>query len=447
MSDGPALCHTAKLIVAVLGQSGLARSVGWVDLQDFMQHRIQDRHLDRSELARDRQALLTLIARNGNSETIDLVERELYHQPGIRDILLTLLKSGQEGPIRTLHEFLENIETGPAEWPSVPFPWLAPPPLKGHASQGDHDDVDKYLHRPSATYDFNDTEKEQRKHPITAHQLAKLRDNLYGTNHPVDLFSVNRKRINQRLLGGIMIESIWATGLRPSEWPGSRVLLGNPGDKFLVTTRLAEKLKESPPPGDILSKTFKLGLLGKMEEVLTHPAIWLDTLSSKTTNRYNPVSERRLIGLVNLPLSTRVTIFILVSFARFYQDNTKKWDTIRRKSCEQVTKLGRLVLPEIPKVNYAQLRHDFSDRARTSMDRHEHAYVMGHSSLGTQHQYGRPAGGRGTLHRQQEPTVFAPPEEVEKFRFILDQRKVKKPADSPQPEASIHPSPTPMNEE
>ncbi len=244
-----------------------------------------------------------------------------------------------------------------------------------------------------------------------------------------------------------MIESIRATGLRPSEWPCSRVLLGNPGDKLLVTTRLAERLKESPPPGDTLSKVFKLGLLGKMEEILTYPTIWLDTFSKKTTNRYNPLSERRLIGLVNLPLSTRVTIFILVSFARFYKDNTKKWETIRRKSCEQVSKFGRLVLPEIPKVNYAQLRHDFSDRACTSMDRYEHAYVMGHSSLGTQHRYGRPASGRGTLHRQQEPTVFAPSEEVEEFRFILDQRKMKKPSDTPQPEASLHPGPTPMNED
>ena len=206
MSDAPALSHTANLIVAVLGQSGLARSVAWVDLQDFIKHRIQDRNLDRTELARDRQALLTVIARNGNRETIDLVERELYHQPGIRDILLALLKSGQEGPISTLKEFLENIDAGPAEWPPVPTPWLPPPPLKGREPQGDHDDVDKYLHRPSVTYDFPETEKEQRKHPITAVQLAKLRDNLYGTNHPVDLFGVNRKRINQRLLGGIMIE-------------------------------------------------------------------------------------------------------------------------------------------------------------------------------------------------------------------------------------------------
>ncbi len=147
MSDAPALCHTANLIVAVLGQSGLARSVAWVDLQHFIKHRIQDRNLDLTELACDRQALMTVIAWNGNRETIDLVERELYHQPGIRNILLALLKSGKERPIRTTLEYLEGIDAGPAEWPPVPSLWLAPPPLKGREPQGDHDDVDKYLHR------------------------------------------------------------------------------------------------------------------------------------------------------------------------------------------------------------------------------------------------------------------------------------------------------------
>ena len=246
---------------------------------------------------------------------------------------------------------------------------------------------------------------------------------------------------NSLFLGGMMAECTWATGLRPGEWKDACLLVGARSRHMTADGRIREKLEQMPAVSPDDPNGFRNHMNAAIEDVLSQGEIWLRVKSLKTRNRIAPIPDHRFLGVGNLPISTRVTLFALIVAARSVGKDA--WERLVRNAQRRIAAASRKVLPEFGgRFSFLQLRNDFADRGRAVLDPWKLAYLMGHSSLKCQAEYGRPGRSSKSGTRRPDMLIDAPEEEVRQNRLIIENTMAqRKKHVVPQPETGPQPGP------
>lgn len=429
------LHHLLRMGQAIKEEESLVKKLSWLDILAHVTRKGGDPHYSAMQVARDCAASLALAENLGNVAIVQQLEREFYSHPEIRDDLIELISMSPPELVDDFKRGIRDImplnlvptwdqETGAGEGGE-----------KGRRSRPggpDQDDVHRYLRKPIDSY----KELKPLKIPVSAAQISDLRDYLYESSHPVDLIITPTKINNSLFLGGMLIECIWATGLRPGEWWEAGLFLDDPDKGIQADDRVRETLAQMPAvsPDDL--EDFRKHMNAAIETVLSQKkGVWLRIKSLKTANRSINIPAHRLLGLAGLPMSTKVTIFALVIGTRSVTSG--KWAQLCRNAQRRTANASRHVLPEFNgKFSFLQLRNDFADRNRAVLDKHELAYIMGHSSLKSQTRYGRRFRSSRSGTRRPDILVRAHPEGLAKTRMALENKVKSTPQASPSPDVN-----------
>ncbi len=420
MIPKPELQHLGKLGQEILKADNLTRKLFWTDIIHHIRNKGNNPNFSKMQIARDCTAALALADRVGSEETAMQFEREFYDHPDLRDGLVDLVRLSQPDLIKGFSQAVLAYLP-----PDLTIVWEENDSLSTNIQEGgkqyrrsqaggpDQDDVHKYLHKPLATY-------KPLKRPVSAAQISDLRDHLYETRHPLDLIITPSSINNSLFLGGVLSECTWATGLRPGEWRQSKILLGDPPDQLPADIRIRETLAGMSAVSPDSPNEFRKHMNAAIEGVLSQSSVWLKVKSLKSRNRSAKIPEHRFLGLGNLPVSTRVTIFALVVSAG--SRDRKSWENLGRNAQRRTANATKRILPEFGgKFSFLQLRNDFADRGRAVLDDYELAYMMGHSSLKSQNRYGRPGRSSRSGSRKPDMAIYVLPEEVTKTRKAIEQ--------------------------
>ena len=438
MIPDPELRHLLQLGQEIQSAGNLIRKPSWVDLMHHISTKADDPNYSAMQVARDCASVLQLAERVGSAATIQQFEREFYDHPDLRDAYIDLIRLSQPDLVRDFRQEVLAIQPQDLAiiWPANKMPGR--PGRRSHPGVPDQDDVHKYLHKPMATY-------KPVKQPVSAAQISDLRDFLYETRHPLDLIITPSAIQNSLFLGGVLSECTWVTGLRPGEWREARILLGEPSEQTLADGRITATLAQMPAVSPDDPNAFRKHMNAAIEGVLSQPGVWLKVKSLKTRNRAAKIPEHRMLGLGNLPVSTRVTIFALIVAAR--STDKKRWGDLCRNAQRRTANATKHILPEYGgKFSFLQLRNDFADRGRAVLDDYELAYMMGHSSLKSQKNYGRPGRSTRSGSRKPDMAIYVPSAEVRKTRLAIEQHMAERKAAVKPPEPSNVPGLKPDTE-
>ena len=413
MIPQPELGQLRKLGREILMSGTLVRKISWTDIIQHIRTKSEDPNFSKMQVARDCTAALALADQVGSEATANQFEKEFYDDPDLRETYVDLIRLTQHQLIRGFTQAVRALLP-----PNLIIKWedRAKTDLSSEKTdplvRPDQDDVHKYLHKPLVAY-------KPLKKPVSAVQIRNLRDYLYEARHPLDLIITPCAIKNSLFLGGVLSECIWATGLRPGEWRQAKILLGDPPDQHLADTRIRQTLAGMEAVSPDSPNEFRRHMNAAIEGVLSQSSTWLKVKSLKTRNRVAQIPEHRLLGLGNLPVSIRVTMYALIVAAGSLDKKT--WGKFGRNAQRRTAKASKQILPEFGgKFSFLQLRNDFADRGRAVLDPYELAYMMGHSSLKSQKGYGRPGRSSRSGSRKPDMVIYVPSDEVQKTRLAID---------------------------
>ena len=258
--------------------------------------------------------------------------------------------------------------------------------------------------------------------PITAADIARLRNTLRGAHDPVDVIFADGSELEwlTNLAAGIMAEATWCTGLRPVEWPTARLYMhrDSPAGPLQVADLYASELSAAPPPEQTDDRP---AFLRRVKEILhgimTDGTPWLHVRSAKSQHaRSYRLPTQRRIGLASHTPASRIVIFCATVLARRV-DAAGNWKAYQRR----MNKRWRDMAGEfgLATLSFYSFRHDFIERARASMSAPEVAALAGHCAASSKSHYGRPRiGGK----RSAAP-AHPDPEQVEALSRHFDRRR------------------------
>ena len=407
MIPDPELHHLLSLGQSIRRFDPLVRKPTWVDIMNHVSSKSNNPHFASMDLARDCASALALAANHGNPEAVKQLESGLYAEPELRDAYINLVKLSRPELVGEFMSAIRKIMPDDlvVDWEDIgETSARAGDKRRSNPDAHDQDDIHRYLHKPIESYPKH---PKSMKRTVSAAQISDLRDFVYESNHPVDLIMTPTMINNSLFLGGMMAECTWATGLRPGEWRDAYLLVGDRKRQSTADGKIREKLEQMPAVSPDNPKGFRNHMNAAIEEVLSKGEIWLRVKSLKTKNRIAPIPDHRFLGVGNLPLSTRVTLFALLVGARSVGKDA--WERLVRNAQRRIAAASKKILPEFNgRFSFLQLRNDFGDRGRAVLDPWVLAYVMGHSSLKSQSEYGRRGRSPKSGSRRPDMLIKAP---------------------------------------
>ncbi len=219
---------------------------------------------------------------------------------------------------------------------------------------------------------------------------------------------------------GVIAEASWLTGVRPAEWPAAEMLVETPGGRVPVHKLYEEALLKSPPPQrDINRPAFLAAARGLLARILESAPVWLqvNTVKSDWLRRYG-LPPVRSIGLGRASTDEKISVWCATAMVR--RIGAQRWPSWRRRINRRLQAATQKLLPgRSEALTLYSFRHDFIDRAKSTLPPAEVAALAGHSSERTKVHYGRPRskGSAGAMAPAQ-----ASPDEVALVEAHLEAR-------------------------
>ena len=373
----------------------------------------------------DRGALLNLINERCQPATEEALMEKFYRHPRIREMMVHLAMSMTDsqandaiarieqitGTVRAANNARKNKSTH--NQPIIADNWRV-------------DDPHAWLSEPAARHQIPETAAnvEGEHIPITAQNICHLRDHLRSNWYPVSFCLDEQASHDPRLAGSLMVEASWSTGLRPGEWSQSYIRVRSRGTGEwsygidAVATRVSDRPMMARPGVD----TRQAAVADAIAEVLRNNETWLHCKTGKSAKwaRQKGLPLVRSMNISDLPASTQAVIFCLSWGAA--RIGTSNWKKLLGRSRHVLKSAVRHVLPgrDPSTLMYRNLRQDFADRARVTLDRTQIAVLMGHTTTGSLQNYGRKYRGLGmAADRKASISVRPDPAAVEHMHMVL----------------------------
>ncbi|MCY4326239.1 MAG: hypothetical protein OXC53_01425 [Rhodobacteraceae bacterium] len=349
--------------------------------------------------ARAEQDAIRAFASLGSDAPLDLLHQNLAHDPPLRHALAALA-------------------TTPAPPPDVLDAVFAAQPVRanGRPPPGFAESSEIWLrhHEHVPVEMVTDTPVSDHT-PITPQLLNAILTHLPHGLNPLDLLFVSDAELTRRtcrtLFTAVMVESVWATGIRPAEWPSAEPWLEIDGQRVKLRALYQDSLKATrahcPPRHN--RNAWLAHVRGQLVELLDRGPLWITVRNAKARFLHQAgLPERRSIGLHEHSISTRIAVFCAAMTGRDIGPKRLWENPLQNSVYKQLVRVGtelqRVGLYRPPchragqpkKLNLYTMRHDFIDRAKSAgLSAAEISAIAGHSSPATKAHYGRARSGGG----------------------------------------------------